>query len=124
MDRRNFLGSVIGNLFAAPLVGWSQIAQGAVPSKAAITSLASLSPNSARDLGPYSNPALEFNTAGLIAASITDYSGIVYDPVGKRMCLFGGGHAEAQETDIRAFDLSTLAWSSLYPPTPVAAMSN
>lgn len=35
----------------------------------------------------------------------------------------GGGHGPSQESDIRVFDLATLKWSSLYPPTPRALMT-
>ncbi len=54
----------------------------------------------------------------------TDYSGFVYDPSGKQMLLFGGGHGPAVDTDIRAFPLASRPspWTSLYPSTPVSAM--
>jgi len=64
-------------------------------------------------IGPYANPDAQFNTSPLIAANIVDYSGMTYDPVGKRICLFGGGHGPSQETDIRIFDPATLQWSTL-----------
>src|SRR5206468_8757648 len=67
-------------------------------------------------LGPYANPAF------IGGASITDYSSITYDTIGKRLCLFGGGHGPSQETDIRVFDLNGVQWSSLYSPTPVSDM--
>jgi hypothetical protein len=92
MDRRKFVRGVVGSLLATPVIGWSGAPYGAVRAKAATPSLASLAANTARALGPYANPAREFNTAGLSAASITDFSGIVYDPIGKRMCQYGAGH--------------------------------
>jgi len=78
--------------------------------------LSSLEPDHARDLGPYANPAF------VGGANITDYSSITCDWTGNRMCMFGGGHGPSQETDIRIFDLNTLRWSSLFPPTPVSEM--
>jgi hypothetical protein len=84
--------------------------------------LATLGPNTARVIGSYANPDPQFNTDGLGAADITDYSGMAYDPVGKRICMFGGGHGPSQETDIRVLDLTTLAWSSLYAPTGAKEM--
>jgi len=119
MDRRTFIGGLTAaNLlagsasFAVSLKGAPERKPGARPK-----SLAGLAPGTARDLGPYANADFEFG------ANITDYSGIVFDPVGRRMCLFGGGHGPSQETDIRVLDLSTGAWSSLYPPTPVGEMT-
>lgn len=79
--------------------------------------LASLAPGTARNLGPYANPTFAEGSA------ITDYSSIVLDGTGRRMLLFGGGHGPSQETDIRALDLDTLRWSSLYAPTPVREMT-
>jgi hypothetical protein len=124
-DRRKFLRRVANNILAAPLAIWGQqvdAAPGSREKTKVLAPLSTLPANTARELGPYVNPDPQFNTSGLSAANITDYSGIAYDGVGKRMCLFGGGHGPSQETDIRVFDLNSLQWSSLYPPTPVAAM--
>jgi hypothetical protein len=126
-DRRKFLRNVAGNVLGAPLAIWGQqldAATGGREKTKVLAPLSTLGANTARDLGPYANPDPQFNSSDLSAANITDYSGIAYDPVGKRMCLFGGGHGPSQETDIRVLDLSSLQWSSLYPPTPVAAMQN
>jgi hypothetical protein len=79
-------------------------------------SLLELPPNTARDLGT-------FAWRDATDVSITDYSGLAYDALGRRVCIFGGGHGPYQSTDIRAFDLGTLQWSSLYPPTPRSAMN-
>lgn len=78
-------------------------------------SAASLASNTARNIGPYMSDEIG-------GADITDYSSITFDRVGKRMCLFGGGHGPSQETDIRVLDLNTLDWSSLYPTTKRAEM--
>jgi len=79
-------------------------------------SLLDLPANTARDLGTFA-----WRDGNDVA--ITDYSGVAYDPVARRICIFGGGHGPYQWTDIRAFDLVALQWSSLYPPTPRSAMS-
>jgi hypothetical protein len=128
-DRRKFIRRLASSLLATPLAAWGQKLEstlGKRPKTKAVAKvsapLSTLAPNTARDLGPYANPEPQFNTPPLSAANITDYSGIAYDPVGKRICVFGGGHGPSQETDIRVLDLSSLQWSSLYSPTPVAEM--
>jgi hypothetical protein len=70
-----------------------------------------------RSLGPYANASVSGGS------SITDYSGTVADPTAKRILTNGGGHGPCMETDIRAFDLQTLTWSSLYPSTAYSAMT-
>lgn len=72
------------------------------------TGLASLAAGSARALGSWVGP-------GRGAHERTDYSGIALDAAHNRILFFGGGHGIGQLTDIRAFDLATLQWSSLYP---------
>ncbi len=119
MDRRNFISALAGNLLATPLAVW-----GAPPTKDKATSsrvtsksaLANLAANHARNLGPYASGEIG-------GKNITDYSGITYDRIGKRMCLFGGGHGPSQETDIRILDLTTMRWSSLYAPTKRSEMT-
>jgi hypothetical protein len=95
--------------------------------------LGTLAANTVRNLGPYANPDPRFTYTGLlqdgrhvdlIANSIIDYSGTAYDPVRRRIYLFGGGHGQSQETDVRSLDLETLAWSSLYPPTDPLQMND
>jgi hypothetical protein len=112
MDRRTFMSGLARNLVAGSL-----LAQGGIASAAGADALATLAPGSARRLGPYANPAFAEGDA------ITDYSSITLDAEGGRMLLFGGGHGPSQETDIRALDLATLRWSSLYAPTPVREMT-
>jgi hypothetical protein len=119
VDRRNFIGGVAGNLLATPLIAWSattpkdKAASGIRPAKAAAATLA---PNTARNIGSYAS-----SEPG--GRNITDFSGITYDRIGKRMCLFGGGHGPSQETDIRVLDLVTLQWSSLYQTTKRSEMT-
>ena len=71
--------------------------------------------NTAVELGPFSwqKPEGEGDSG-----SVTDYSGMVYDPHHHRILLFGGGHATTWTDAIYAFDLTGLAWSALYAPTP------
>lgn len=76
--------------------------------------LATLPKGRVRRLGAYGSDSRE--------RARTDYSGIVYDPNGRQMLFFGGGHGPAIDTDIRAFDLVRLRWSSLYPSTPISQM--
>jgi len=106
MDRRNFMGGIARNVVAGALLARGGLAA------ADAGGLSTLAPGTARRLGSYANPAFAEG------AAITDYSSIVLDALGARMLLFGGGHGPSQETDIRALDLRTLRWSSLYAPTP------
>ena len=113
-------GLAAGNLLATPLAAWAQaLPKGKGAATAAPQARASpstLAANTARNIGPYASTEVG-------APNITDFSGITYDPVGKRMCLFGGGHGPSQETDIRVLDLQTMQWSSLYPTTPRKEMT-
>jgi hypothetical protein len=120
VDRRKFIGGIaVGNLLATPFAtALAQTVKGKAPAdtptrKAAIASLAA---GTSRNIGSYAS--IEIG-----GRNITDYSGITYDPVGRRMCLFGGGHGPSQQTDIRVLDLSTMQWSSLYPTTPRSQMT-
>lgn len=83
--------------------------------------LLNIPPNTALDLGRYTCHEPADRPAGCEA--ITDYSGFRYDYYGHRMLMFGGGHGPAVRTDIDAFDLRTLTWTSLYHSTPLAAMT-
>ena len=117
MNRRKFISGLAGNLVAVPFSIWAlpQKKENLARSDGAPASLATLAANTARNLGPYASGEIG-------GASITDYSGLAYDRIGKRICLFGGGHGPSQEDDIRVLDLSSLQWISLYPPTPLAQM--
>jgi len=77
--------------------------------------LADLADNTVMDLGPFrwERPAGESPVG-----SVTDYSGMTYDPHNHRILLFGGGHAATYSDAIYAFTLSDLKWRSLYTPTP------
>jgi hypothetical protein len=105
---------------AAPLATWAQMTpkgkDAVQQAPAAKTSPPTLAANTARNVGSYASSEVG-------GQNITDFSGMTYDPVGKRMCLFGGGHGPSQETDIRVLDLLTMQWSSLYPTTPRSQMT-
>ena len=118
MDRRKFVGAVASNLLAAPLAAFGQT-KAKVPRRSikAAGSLSMLAAGTVLEFGPYANTSV---TGGY---NIIDYSGMTYDPIGKRMLIFGGGHGPSNETDIRSLDLSTLAWSSLYPSMPYSDMT-
>ena len=112
MDRRKFIGGIAaGNLLATPFAALAQAPKGkaATPTPRTKAAISTLAANTARNLGPYASA--EFS-----GQNITDYSGISYDPVGKRMCLFGGGHGPSQETAIRILELRRRNGRSLYPP--------
>jgi hypothetical protein len=76
--------------------------------------------NGVLDLGPYRWTSAGGHSAG---ASITDYSGMAYDPRGHRFMIFGGGHASTDYDAVNSFDMRTLQWRELYPPTPGARMT-
>lgn len=76
--------------------------------------------NTAIDLGQYTCNQPEDQSD--YCASITDYSGFVYDNVNKQMLMFGGGHAATHRTDVDVFNLSTLQWQSAYPSTMCSEM--
>ena len=118
MDRRKFIGAVAGNLFTAPIAAMNRSAGNSHGASAQLwrNVAGTLAPNSARNIGTYAS--------GLPGGGdITDFSGITFDRIGRRMCLFGGGHGPSQETDIRTLDMDSLEWSSLYPPTPRSDMT-
>jgi hypothetical protein len=77
--------------------------------------LADLADNTVMDLGVFNweKPAGEG-----ASGSVTDYSGMTYDPHNNRILLFGGGHATTFTDAVYAFTFSDLKWSSLYSPTP------
>ena len=80
--------------------------------------LASISPNTAVNLGPYKPQAADGDTELVIHT--TDYSGMQYDANRRQMVLFGGGHAGSNNDAIQRFNLDTLTWSAEYAPTPQA----
>jgi hypothetical protein len=51
------------------------------------------------------------------------WSGAAYDPVGKRLLVWGGGHGDYYGNEIYAFDVETLKWERLTDPSPVAGLS-
>ncbi len=81
--------------------------------------------NTALDLGAYrceDFPELIDTEQTPGCGTITDYSGMVYDPVGHRMLVWGGGHAATYRDDVEALDLETLEWYVDAPPTPCEDM--
>lgn len=80
---------------------------------AAPTSLSTLAPGRVRKFAAWSD-------GSVASIARTDYSGTA---IGNgHLYLFGGAHGPGVNDDIRAFDLTTFQWASLYPPTPAAAM--
>ena len=110
MDRRKFIGGIAGNSARDTSRRRSRSSHKLARRRCRCGPKAGalLSPNTARNLGSYAST----EPGG---KNITDFSGITYDPIGKRMCLFGGGHGPSQETDIRILDLATTQWSSPLP---------
>ena len=46
------------------------------------------------------------------------WSGGAYDPVGDRLLVWGGGHADYGGNEIYAFSMGTLSWSRIWGPSP------
>jgi hypothetical protein len=90
---------------------------GALLAQAPNPILTAIPPNTALDLGAYTSEAL----CG-VPIQVTDFSRFTYDSQRHQLLLFGGGHASTPRTDVDVFSLSTLAWSSAYPPTPVGEL--
>lgn len=59
-------------------------------------------------------PAPCGDPANIMAA----WSGGAYDPVGDRLLVWGGGHADYGGNEIYAFSLGTLSWSRIWGPSP------
>ena len=80
--------------------------------------IAMLSDNTAIDLGVYNcsgrGPEGE---SDYLCKTISDYSGMVRDPITGRFLMFGGGHAATARTDIDVFDFSSMNWKSAYKST-------
>jgi hypothetical protein len=87
------------------------------PARAQNSKLAGLADNTAIELGALKLESPEGEGEGS-ANRVTDYSGMTYDPHNHRILMFGGGHATTFTDTIYSFDFGTLAWSSLYKPTP------
>ncbi len=83
-----------------------------------------LADNTAISLGEYNCQGKGPEGEGLTRCrTISDYSGMVEDPVTGNMLMFGGGHAATARTDIDSFSFDTLSWNSLYPTTPCEDMT-
>lgn len=95
-------------------------------------SLASLAPNTARNLGTYYDPDPQFLQSGgtsptnynLQPWDITDFSGLAMDVARNRVLIYGGGHGTSQQTNVRQLDLSTLTFSNVAASTPASYMIN
>lgn len=86
--------------------------------------LASLAANAALDLGPYTCTQMANDRP---CNTITDYSGLVLDPMGRRLLMFGGGHGATERTDVDALSLAPsapLTWAPLYASTAISAMTS
>jgi hypothetical protein len=69
-------------------------------------------------------PATALDTlCGGCAPVITAWSGGALDPVNNRMLVFGGGHVDSADNSLYAFDLSSLSWSRLSPPSDPGLMN-
>ncbi|MCP5213150.1 MAG: hypothetical protein H6998_19705 [Hahellaceae bacterium] len=83
-----------------------------------------LADNTAISLGDYDCQGKGPEGEGVTRCrTISDYSGMVEDPVTGNMLMFGGGHAATARTDIDSFSFDTLTWNSLYPTTPCEDMT-
>lgn len=86
--------------------------------------LAGLADETALDLGRFECTPVGGEDPDL-CRRVTDYSGLVYDPRGHRLLLFGGGHSTTMSDSIHAFDLGgALSWVDLYEPTPCSSMND
>lgn len=84
--------------------------------------LAELADETAIDLGAFDCTPPADEDEGWCRA-VTDYSGLVYDGVGRQLLMFGGGHSTTMTDAIFAFDLDgSLTWTELYEPTPCDQM--
>jgi hypothetical protein len=88
----------------------------------ATTTLSALPGNTAMDLGIYqcTDPVGE---SAANCRSVTDYSGMVYDPSRQRMVVFGGGHASTNYNAVNTFQTGALKWVEEYLPTPATLMT-
>jgi hypothetical protein len=104
----------VGTLTACP--------QPPIPPTPGGSPLSTLAAGYARNLGPWPETApTGYNSGAPYRRS--DYSCVALDEPGKRLLFFGGGHGVGELTDVRALDLATLKWSSLYPPIPWAQLT-
>ena len=130
MDRRKFIGNIAGGLLA-----WQKSATAALgsefgaagketgPSPGSLSTaepalsrpLATLAPNAARNLGPWIEPPAERDSANRAPGQRTDFSGVAYDPIGKRILMRGGHHGINLTTNIRAMDLNPIQFYNIGP---------
>lgn len=82
-----------------------------------------LTNNQAVLLGPYSCTQMAGDSP---CGEISDYSRFTYDPDGRQMLMFGGGHAATFRDDVDVLATAPgapLTWAPAYPPTPCAEMT-
>lgn len=53
-------------------------------------------------------------------AVINDWSGGAWDPLDRKMLLWGGGHHGYLGNEVYAFDVATMSWELLSTPTPLS----
>ena len=82
--------------------------------------LVDLPPHTALNLGRYD--CADLPGSGYPCQTIDDYSRFVYDRAGQQLLWFGGGSHATSRTDVTAFGLDTLRWTSAYQPTPCIDM--
>jgi hypothetical protein len=51
------------------------------------------------------------------------WGGGAYDPAGKRLWIWGGGHGDYYGNELYAFDIETLSWKRITDPSPVTRLS-
>lgn len=73
--------------------------------------LSALPGNTAINLGSFTDDP--YNGSCGVPISITDYSGITYDPIHHKILAHGGGHSAIGRDDVAEFDFSTLTWSHI-----------
>jgi hypothetical protein len=62
-------------------------------------------------------PSYDPGGVGGSAMVIDAWSGGVYDPIGRRMLLWGGGHSDYYGNEVYAFSIESLSWSRLTEPS-------
>jgi len=84
--------------------------------------LVGLADNTVMDLGVFQCGAVEGESSA-DCRKMTDFSGFAYDRARQQIVIFGGGHATTFTDAIEAFSFQTLAWHSLYTPTPCSYLT-
>ncbi len=77
-----------------------------------------------QDLNPCPTDDCSYSANLGFSSIIEAWCGGVFDPIGNRMLIWGGGHQGYYGNDMYAFDLDTSTWSQIIPPSNYAATSN